>query len=529
MKMPTNLTLAVWRGRTSGAERGCAGLSYYVFLSLHLKELLMAYFVKGRFGSSIFFCITLILLIAPGGMAQDAESVPDFGDTLRNAATEAGALPVLLATDTVFNYPTELVADQIGCLQGEVPLQYNKTVQSFIKYLTFRKRSYTKTMLVRKEIYFPIFEAELKNYGLPAELKYLPIPESGLNPRAVSPARAVGLWQFMSPVGKQYGLNHDAYVDERMDPYKSTKAGCQLLKWLYKTLGDWELVLASYNCGIGTVRRAIRRSGNKKNFWEIYPYLPKETRSYVPMFVAVAYVMNHPEMYNFRTDSLPVPVASDTILVNQFLDLELVAGQLNIPLKDIQFLNPQFKSTVIPGHLKPYPLRLPVDVLPVLAANRQSILDSASRPASREPAVLMAGTASAEAGSAANPSTSSEKERRKIIHKVTRGDVLSKVAAYYDVAVADVRRWNGLRGNTVKAGQRLAIWVQKPWSKEEAGAGKVASLPKALPKKKVYLVQPGDTLWSISSKHGGISVDRIKKVNHLKSNRLKTGQKLILS
>lgn len=487
-----------------------------------------------------FFCFALacISLVSIQSLRAQEELVGPAPAAADSIPLGIEGYPSASVADTLFKYPHELIADQLSCLQNEIPLSYNNTVQSFINYFTIRKRSYIRTMLSRKHIYFPLYEATLKKNNLPDELKYLSIVESGLNPRAVSPARAVGLWQFMSYTGREYGLQQDAYIDERMDPVKATQAGCRYLQNLYNMFGDWELAMSAYNCGPGNVRRAIRRSGNKTAFWDIYPYLPRETRSYVPMFVAVTYVMNHHKDYNIRPDSLQHFIAYDTIHVNQHLDLELFAKQLNVPLDDFKLLNPQLKRNVVPAHFKNYPLRVPQDALPLLADNRQAILDSAAHT-SPQTAELLA-LAAAETAPERTASASSN-GRTKVTHKVTRGDALGKIADYYNVAVADIRKWNKLRGSSIRAGQRLAIWVQEhtvsssaekaksaPAAAKPAASGASSSLTKAPTKGKVYRVQPGDTLWSISKGHGGISVERIKKMNKLRSNELKPGQRLII-
>jgi membrane-bound lytic murein transglycosylase D len=495
--------------------------------------------VFGTCRSALFrFALASISLVSIQSLrAQDQQELagpaPAAVDSI---PADIEGYPSASVADTLFKYPQELIADQISCLQNEVPLSYNNTVQSFINYFTIRKRSYIRTMLSRKHIYFPLYESTLKKNNLPDELKYLSIVESGLNPRAVSRARAVGLWQFMSPTGREFGLQQDAYIDERMDPVKSTQAGCRYLQYLYNMFGDWELALAAYNCGPGNVRRAIRRSGNKTTFWDIYSYLPRETRSYVPMFVAVTYVMNHHKDYNIRPDSLQRFIAYDTIHVNQHLDLELFAKHLNVPLDDFKLLNPQLKRNVVPAHFKNYPLRVPQDALTLLADNRQAILDSAARTSPATAELL----AAAETTPQRHASVSSG-GRTKVTHRVTRGDALGKIADYYNVAVADIRKWNKLRGSSIRAGQRLAIWVQEhtvssreehekpaPAKAKAAPSQTSSSLAKASTKGKVYRVQPGDTLWSISKGHGGISVERIKKMNKLRSNELKPGQRLIL-
>jgi len=246
-------------------------------------------------------------------------------------------------TPEKYNYPEyipeasyELVADRMSCLETTIPLNYNEKVWAFVDYFVNRDREYTKLVLSRMNLYFPLFEKKLKQYGLPDELKYLAIVESGLNPRAVSRAGAVGLWQFMPATGRMYGLGYDFFVDERMNPEKATDAACKYLKWLYNATGSWELALAAYNAGPGNVRKAVRRSGYKNTFWEVYPYLPRETRSYLPQFVAITYVMNYLDEHNLFLDEEIHPMKPDTIHVNDFVDVEYLAVQLGLCKDDIQ-------------------------------------------------------------------------------------------------------------------------------------------------------------------------------------------------
>jgi membrane-bound lytic murein transglycosylase D len=440
--------------------------------------------------------------------------------------------------EIITELPEDLMLDQIQCMELEttIPMTYNKTIKGFINYFTVRKRSFVTNMLRRQHLYFPMYEEYLKKHELPDELKYLSIVESALNPRAVSPARAVGLWQFMSATGRQYKLYQDSFIDERMDPYKSTDAACRYLKDLHGMFGDWELALAAYNCGPGNVRRAIRRSGNKTGFWQIYNYLPRETRSYVPMFVAVNYIMRHAEdYYSFKADSLERYIPHDTILLSpeKHIDMELLAKHMDVSFEDLKSLNPQVKKNIVPSHLKNYALRIPSDKKELFAENKLSILDSAvyTKPLD----FLVVNDEDSHTGTG----------KRKIIHHVKRGEALSKIAQKYRVTTADIKKWNHIRGNTIASGQKLAIWVKgstntttriasaqtnsKPAS-ETTVAVKQPSPSSKIPlvKEKVYYVQPGDTLWKISQNHGGVPVEKIKKLNNLKSNSLKPGQKLII-
>ncbi len=248
-------------------------------------------------------------------------------------------------------------------------------------------------MMRRKNLYFPIFEKYLAKYGMPDELKYLSIIESGLNPRAISRVRAVGLWQFMPATGRYYGLHNDWYIDERMDPEKSTDAACRYLKDLYRMFNDWELALAAYNTGPGNVRKAIRRSGYKKTFWDIYNFLPRETRSYVPQFVAIIYTMNYLDEHNFIYEGEEMLVHSDTLKVNKFLNFETLAKLTGTCVDDLQKLNPSIQRNAVPETGKDFMIRLPLQAKEILDQNRYAILDSASKVGTKELEILAKNTA----------------------------------------------------------------------------------------------------------------------------------------
>ncbi|MFP4091721.1 MAG: lytic transglycosylase domain-containing protein, partial [Cyclobacteriaceae bacterium] len=273
----------------------------------------------------------------------------------------------------------EEIADRIACIDTEMPLTFNERVKSFVDYFTVKNRDYTRMVVRRKDIYFPIFEKHLKAYGIPEELKYLSIVESGLNPEARSRVGAMGLWQFMPSTGRMYGLSQSWYVDERMDPEKSTEAAAKYLKQLYNMFDDWELALAAYNTGPGNVRKAIRRSGYKKDFWAIYNYLPRETRGYVPQFVAVIYALNYLEEHNLVEEVPDYLMAADTLHVSQFLSLKALAEQINVCEEDLRRLNPELKRAAVPENARNYPLRIPADTYDFIVANQPSILDSAGK------------------------------------------------------------------------------------------------------------------------------------------------------
>jgi membrane-bound lytic murein transglycosylase D len=414
----------------------------------------------------------------------------------------------------------ELLADRLSCLQHIIPLTYNSTVHGFINYFTVRNREYTRTMQRKKDLFFPLFEKSLAQYHLPDELKYLSIIESALNPRAVSKARAVGLWQFMSGTGRYMGLQLDWYVDERMDPEKSTDAACRYLSQLYSIFGDWELALAAYNSGPGTVRKAIRRSGYKKTFWEVYPHLPRETRAYVPQFIAMIYAMNYAEHHNLLELTREELPPSDTLALKQFVHFETLASLTGTCVEDLQKLNPSVQRNALPDNGKVHVMKIPTHAKETLSLNRVSILDSVSRVGKKEIEAL-----------AKKFSGGGTEGREMISYKVRSGDVLGSIAMRHRVRVTDIKRWNNLHTDRIHSGQRLAIWVIPSGAVTTASAKSPASTQTSLlsPDTKTYIVQPGDTLWDISKKLPGLTVEKIKSLNNLKGNSLKPGQKLIIS
>jgi membrane-bound lytic murein transglycosylase D len=405
----------------------------------------------------------------------------------------------------------QLIADRLSCLQQTIELTYNSKVQPFIDYFTIRDREYTRMIQRRMDLYFPLFEKKLKEYNLPDELKYLSVIESGLNPRATSRARAVGLWQFMSGTGRYMGLSNDWYIDERMDPEKSTDAACRYLKQLYSIFGDWQLALAAYNSGPGTVRYAIRKSGYKKNFWDVYARLPRETKSYVPQFIAIIYAMNHTEEHNLVEWAREVVPPYDTLHVKQFLHFETFANLTGTCLEDMQRLNPSVMRSALPDNGKKYIINVPTWAKNSLALNRQVILDSASKIGKKELETL------------AKNITGGTYGREVQIYRIRSGDVLGSISERFGVRVDDIKKWNSLSGNTIRVGQRLSIWTFPVKSASSKTLDAFIS-----PNSKTYTVQPGDTLWEISKKLQGISVEKIKDMNKLRGNKLKPGQKLII-
>lgn len=415
------------------------------------------------------------------------------------------------------DYSYDLVEDRLNCAESEVPLIFNERVYAFINYFIVRNRPYTKFVIKKSTMYFPIMEEYLAKYNLPDELKYLSVVESGLNPQAISRAGAGGLWQFMPYTGRSYNLHQDWYIDERLDPHLSTEAACKYLSMLYNMFGDWELALAAYNSGPGNVRKAIRRSGYKKSFWEIYRYLPRETRSYVPQYVAIVYAFKYAEEHNLQTDEPDYLMAFDTIKVKGYVNLKVIADSIGICYDDIKLLNPNLKRYGIKTNNSLYPIKLPVDKVEVFRDNRASIIAVASKEGKQDMAHL------------AKNSVGSTFGRDKVVYKVRSGDVLGIIAQRYHVRVSDIRKWNRLSSNTIRVGQRLDIWVY-PGAKAVAVTSKKTVNPVTIDYsgKKVYTVQPGDTLWDIANKYEGLNIEKIKELNKLKNSKIMPGQKLII-
>ena len=409
--------------------------------------------------------------------------------------------------------------DRFECLPLEIPLSFNQRVKDFIDYFTIRDRSYTREILRKKDHYFTIFEPVLKKYDIPDELKYLAIVESGLRPNAISRASAVGLWQFISSTGKMYGLKNNWYVDDRMDPYKSTDAACRHLRDLYRMFGDWELAMAAYNSGPGNVRKAIRRSGYKRKFWEIHRYLPRETRSYVPQFTAIVYVMNYANEHNLYAESLQYGVEFDTVMVSQYFHVETFTNQLGLCLDDVLLLNPSIKRGALPEGTRKFVLRIPEEIKPTVIDQRQQLYDSASKVGKKQLQYM----ARNEPGSTYG--------RQKQVYRVRSGDVLGTIARRYHVRVSDIKKWNNLRSNLIRIGQRLNIWVLPTYNSQTkqlyASKARTTPISSALTGKEIYTVQYGDTLWGISRKTN-LSIEKLKALNDLPNNNIKVGQSLII-
>ncbi len=341
----------------------------------------------------------------------------------------------------------KLRLSKMPCLM-EMP--YNSTVRSYIDLYTIRKRRQVEYMMGMSNYYFPLFEQVLSINNLPLELKYLSLIESALNTTIVSRMGAAGLWQLMIGTGRMYGLEINSLVDERLSPVKATNAAAHFLKDLYSIYGDWNLVIASYNCGPGNISKAMRRSGGKRDYWTIYPYLPKETRGYVPVFIAANYSMIYAADHNLCAATVNMPVMTDTVMVNRRIHLEQIAMVLNLPIEEIRLLNAQYRKDIIPGDIKSYALTLPLNYanlfiqkLDEIAAYKADELINNRRS---EIEVQQAAEGKLTAGSG-----------KVIYYKVKSGQTLSSIAAKYGISVKKLKSWNKLKSSKVRKGQILKI------------------------------------------------------------------------
>lgn len=360
-------------------------------------------------------------------------------------------------------FEKEIYMDRLSRIPAVMEMPYNSIVQKFIDQYSGRLRHSVAFMLGASNFYIPIFEEVLDLYRLPLELKYLPVIESALDPRAVSHAGAVGLWQFMLKTGKMYNLEVNSLVDERKDPIKASYAAAQYLNDLYKIYGDWSLVIAAYNCGPNAISKAIKRAGGVKDYWAIYPYLPKETRGYVPAFIAANYIMTYYCEHNICPMKCRIPVTTDTIMVSRDVHFEQIAALCNIEIDQIKSLNPQYKTNLIPGSIKPYALRLPQEAINAFINSRDSVynykadeLFTKRKTVEVNPDEIRNATHSRSSSGRNSRSSRSSRTRTKSV-TIRQGDTLSDIAERNNTTVAKLRRLNGIKGNNIRAGKKIKV------------------------------------------------------------------------
>ena len=339
--------------------------------------------------------------------------------------------------------------DRLHRLPTVMEMAYNNVVREFIDLYCGRLRNRVSYMLSMANFYMPMFEEALDAYNLPLELKYLPIIESALNPSAVSRVGATGLWQFMLKTGKSYGLEVNSYVDDRRDPIKSTWAAARYLRDMYDIYKDWNLVIAAYNCGPGNINKAIRRAGGKTDYWEIFDYLPRETRGYVPSFIAANYVMTYYCKHNICAMSTSALDVTDTISINKNIHFEQIAAVCGIDVQQLKSLNPQYRRNVIPGETSIQTLRLPVELIGKYISLQDSVYTYKQETYFKNRKVVVAG---ASKGTTSGTAVGSVR-----YHKIRSGENLGAIARRYGVSVSQLKKWNGLKSDRISAGKTLKI------------------------------------------------------------------------
>ena len=542
------------------------------------------------------------------GSALNAQSVRDVSESLKIPAaiepesfetdTKAMLEDWYLKNYTVLDYeadsrPQEQVSDDVlierlSKLPSIIEMPLHGPVRNMIYFYANRKRQLVENMLGLSLYYMPIFEDALERHGMPNELRYLPVIESALVPNAVSRAGAAGLWQFMPATATGQGLEVNSLVDQRRDPYLASDAAARYLKQLYATYDDWSLAIAAYNCGPGNVNKALRRAGGgKKDFWEIYPFLPAETRGYVPAFIAANYIMNYHKEHNISPALARKPIVVDTVHVSRRVHFNQICDVLDIPIEEVRALNPQFRKDIIPGDIKPYSLVLPSLQTLAYVANEDSIVNHNAKNYARR------GYVEPASGASTGRDAKGEYYDEEVVkyHTVARGETLTKIANKYGITIAQIKKYNKV-GKSVKRGQKLKIvTVERKYKpapepetvapaspispadtitvsvvpndsipsapndsvaevsdvanafatpavqQEETKAAKKVTQPStpkktetkkaapAKPKTVTHTVRRGDNLSKIAKKYG-VTVAAIKRANNMAGDNIQSGQKL---
>ena len=429
----------------------------------------------------------------------------------------------MLADDEVFQYeleelPTALLKERLADLDSKSPfnIEYNPQLEQIIKTYLKKRKPVFSVLMERARYYFPMFEEHLDKYNIPLELKYLAIVESALKPTARSRVGATGLWQFMYQTGKQYNLHVSSYVDERSDPLRATEAACKYLSFLHGLYNDWDLALAAYNSGPGNVNKAIRRSGGSTNYWNIRHNLPRETAGYVPAFYATMYIFKYANEHNIKArENTLTRFETDTVQIKRQITFDQIHETLNVDIEILKFLNPQYKLNIIPFVKdKNYVLTLPINAVGNFVSNEKQIYAYVDVQEEKREKTL----------------PKYVEINSQITYRVRSGDFLGKIANKYRVSVSNLKRWNNLKSNNLRVGQRLRIYTRNPSvavAKTSTSTSKTAKV--VIPKGgfNEYTVISGDSLWKISQKYVNVSVQNIKEWNNIWSVKsLKPGTKL---
>jgi membrane-bound lytic murein transglycosylase D len=453
-----------------------------------------------------------------------------------------------------YELSTDLLKSRLAAMDAKSPfnIEYNVGLENIIKlFLKNRKKAFERLMAV-SEYYFPLFEEALANKNIPLEIKYLAVVESALNPKAVSKMGATGLWQFMYQTGKQYNLKIDSYVDERSDPLKSSEAAAQYMSNMYAIFGDWDLVLASYNSGPGNVAKAIRRSGGQQNYWNIRKNLPKETQGYVPAFLATMYIYEYHKEHGIKPDRAIIKhFATDTIQIKKQMSFKQISDLLDIPVSQLQVLNPSYKMNVVPVYEnQSHFLRLPKDKIAVFTSNEDKIyaytqFEENNREKQFQGVQVAKVLVVKDTLNVAEKTNTGSKIK---LYTVRKGDNLSGIATKYDVTVANIKKWNGLKSSTVSRGRSLKIYLEDTTTTNELNENSSISNSKTANqqiastevKKSVnkdtlttannafYIVQKGDNLSSIAKKNN-LTLTEIKELNNLSGSSIQLGMSLKVS
>ena len=408
--------------------------------------------------------------------------------------------------------PDSVYIRRLKEMNSFITLPYNDIVRGYLIHYSEKMKSGMKRIIGLSSYYMPIFQETFDRHGLPEELKAMAIIESALNPTAVSRAGAKGMWQFMYNTAKIYGLHIDSFVDERLDPVKSADAAARYLKDAYKIFGDWNLAIASYNCGAGNVQKAIKRAGSRQ-FWDIWPFLPREPRGDVPAFVGALYAMKYHKEHSIEALAAPMPVHTDTFKIRKMVHLKQVSELTGAPLEELQSLNPQYRHNIIPGNDREYILRIPYKFTDAFIAHE----DSLHR---HKDSIYF------------NPLTIKKikdgGDGQRIVYRVKSGDYLGKIATRYRVTVTQIKKWNGLKSNNISIGQRLIIYSGRAGAVASSSSSGNSSGPKvntaaAAKGHTLYKVKEGDSFYLIAKNYPGVSAQNIMDYNGLSSSSLRPG------